>query len=227
MHIIIVVVFVFLLIYGPSFWVKRTLKKYQKHREDFPGTGGQLARHLLDRFNLENVKVEETDGGDHYDPNDRAVRLSKENYGSKSLTAVAVAAHEVGHAIQHGTGYGPLLWRGKLVVLANVAEKMGVLILIVGPILTVLSRSPIIGVISVLAIVAMFVAGVVVHIVTLPVEFDASFKRALPILEQGEYLDKKDMKPARKILKAAALTYVSASLMSILNFARWLYVLRR
>ena len=227
MPVVIFLILLLLLVFGPGYWVNYTLKKYQEPREDFPGTGGQLARHLLDRFDLDYVKVEETEQGDHYDPTDKTVRLSKDNFHGKSLTAVTVAAHEVGHAIQHGTGYAPLLWRTRLVLFADLAEKIGVFILMIAPVLTILSKSIIIGVASVLAIVIMFATSIVVHFVTLPVEFDASFNRALPILEKGEYLNQKDMGPARKILRAAALTYVSASLMAIINFARWMTVLRR
>lgn len=227
MPILIFLIVLLILIYAPGYWVKRTLKKYQTERHDFPGTGGELARHLLDRLKLNHVSVEETDQGDHYNPQDRKVALSKENYNGKSLTAVVVAAHEVGHAIQHGTGYRPLLLRSSLVTIANLAEQFGVIILIVGPLLALISRSPIIGLITVLATATMFAASIIVHLVTLPVEFDASFKRALPILKQGGYLSAADMVPARKILKAAALTYVSASLMSILNLARWIAILRR
>jgi len=227
MHIILLLAIIFLIIYGPSYWVNYTLKKYSVERDDFPGTGGQLARHILDRFNLDYVVVEQTDLGDHYDPSDKAVRLSANNFKGKSLTAITIAAHEVGHAIQHSIGYAPLMWRSKLVVFAAATEKIGVLIMVIGPILTVISRVPGVAIISLVVMLSMFIAGIVAHLVTLPVEFDASFNRALPILEKGEYISKEDLKPARKILKAAALTYVSASLMSILNFARWVTVLRR
>lgn len=227
MHIILFVIVLLILIFGPGYWVKYVLKKYQYERNDFPGTGGELARHLLDQLKLESVRVEETDQGDHYDPEEKKVALSKENFSGRSLTAIVVAAHEVGHAIQHSIGYRPMILRSKLITIANSAEQFGVVILMLGPVLALISRSPLIVLITVLATAGMFLASIIVHVVTLPVEFDASFNRALPILQKGEYLSSADMVPARKILKAAALTYVSASLMSILNLARWMAILRR
>lgn len=227
MYIIIIILLLIAMIYGPQYWVRYTMRKYSHQQEHFPGTGGELAKHLVDKFQLQGVKVEVTEQGDHYDPVDRAVRLSKDNLNGKSLTAIAVAAHEVGHAIQHQAGYVPFTLRQKLAVLAIGAEKIGAFMMFALPVLALISRSPRMGLaMFVLAIGSMFI-GTIVHLVTLPVEFDASFKRALPILKEGNYISPTEHRQAKKILTAAALTYVSGSLASLLSLARWIAILRR
>jgi len=215
------------LIVGPSYWVKHTLKKYSYPEDRYPGTGGELARILLDWANLQAVKVEVTEQGDHYDPLEKAVRLTADKFNGKSLTAITVAAHEVGHAIQDRDGYLPLKLRTRLIQIAAPAEKLGAAILMMAPVITVIARAPIAG--------ALFFAGglltlgtaTVVHLITLPMEMHASFARALPMLEHGKYLIQGDEPHARKILRAAAWTYVSASLMTLLNIGRWWAILRR
>ncbi len=218
--IIIVIVFV------PQFWVKHVLKKYSQHREEIPGTGGELARHLLDRFDLEEVGVETTEEGDHYDPRARVVRLSPEIMNGKSMTAVTVAAHEVGHALQHQSGYAPLLMRNRLAGFVMVAEKVGSGLLVALPIITAITKVPAIGLLMFLAGFSILGLPVMLHLLTLPVELDASYKRALPLLESG-YVPEREMPAARRILTACALTYVSASLATLLNLWRWISILRR
>ncbi len=213
-------------VFGPSLWVKAVMARHAKDRPDFPGTGGELARHLLDEGGLREVAVEITDQGDHYDPENRAVRLSKENHDGRSLTAAVVAAHEVGHALQDRDGYRPHVTRQHLVKATINLQRVGSIIALASPLFGLLSRSPLVmvGVIG-LGILSM-ASRVVVHLATLPVEFDASFGRALPILEQGRYLPQSDMPAARRILRAAALTYVAGSLASLLNLWQWIRVLR-
>lgn len=224
---LILVIVIAALIVGPSYWVKHTLAKYSHPEDRYPGTGAELARILLDWANLQTVKVEVTEQGDHYDPIAKAVRLTEDKFNGKSLTAITVAAHEVGHAIQDRDGYLPLKWRTRLVQIAAPAEKLGAVILMIAPVVAVALRAPAAG--------ALFLAGglltlgsaVVVHMVTLPMEWHASFARALPMLEQGKYLIQGDEPHARRILRAAAWTYVSASLMALLNIGRWWAILRR
>lgn len=213
-------------IYAPQYWVKHTMERHAEPRQDFPGTGGELARHLVEELKLDGVRVEQTDEGDHYDPSSRTVRLSTKNYNDPSLTAVAVAAHEVGHALQHARGDGGLALRQKLVKWAMVTDKMASIFFIAAPVLFVVIRAPA-AIFAMAAIGISFMAiRVIVHLVTLPVEYDASFKKALPILDQGGYLHPDDVAGARSVLKAAAFTYVAASLMSLLNLARWIRILR-
>ena len=210
----------------PQMWVSSVLRRHQAERAEFPGTGGEFARHVLDEMKLGHVKVEETDLGDHYDPEAKTVRLSKPHFGGKSLAAVVVAAHEVGHAMQDATAYPPLAARTKLAKSGAGIEKFGVIVMIAAPILMVLGKSPVFLLMSAAAGAIIMLMSVAIHAVTLPVEFDASFRRALPVLKAGAYVNKKDMASARQILMAAAFTYVAAAAMSLLNVARWLRVLR-
>ncbi len=224
---ILLLLIVLAILLGPQLWTKRVFAKYRGHREDYPGTGGDLARHLLDRFNLPHVKVETTEVGDHYDPMAKVVRLTPDNFGGKSLTATTVAAHEVGHALQDQAGYKPLQERTRLIRVAQGAEKMGAVVMIGIPIVAALTRSPAGGLLVFFAGLATMSIGALVHLITLPVEWDASFRRALPVLEQGHYISRDDLQGARRILTAAALTYVAASLGGLLNIWRWITLLRR
>jgi Zn-dependent membrane protease YugP len=221
---IVLLVIVVALIFLPQFWVRRVLKKHSNERSDFPGTGGEFARHLIKQQGLK-VKLETTEQGDHYDPSSRTVRLSSEIFNGKSLTAVATAAHEVGHAIQHQQGMALLLLRSPLAKFAFYVEKIAQVALISTPVF--LSFLPGVGRLSLIVAIAGMLASTLVHFVTLPVEINASFSKALPILKNGHYLKERDYQDARKILLACALTYVSAALGSLLNIWRWLRFLRR
>lgn len=212
------------LIFGPQFWINWIMRSHADERPDMPGTGGELARHLLDDAGLQNVKIEMVPAGDHYSPDDKTVRLSEANFKGKSITAVAVAAHEVAHAVQHRDGYGPLLWRQRLVKKAVVVERIGGVILMATPLIFALLRNPAILVLEIALALGILACSIVVHIFTLPTEFDASFKKALPVLEK--YLPPEEMSGARSVLKAAAFTYVAGAMVSLLNVARWLRILR-
>jgi len=227
MHIILLLLILIVLIFGPQWWAKHVLKKYHSHREDFPGTGGELAQHLLKQLKLSSVKVEITELGDHYNPANKTIGLSPENFYGKSLTAVVTATHEVGHAIQDYIGYQPLQARWKLAIVAQIAEKVGASLMFMIPIITIAIPIPAAGVLMFLGGLAALGTSVAVHLVTLPVEWDASFKRALPILIKGQYISSRDQFAAREILTACALTYVASSLASLLNLWRWLAILRR
>ena len=226
LYLLIIIVIV-ALIFGPSYWVKHTLEKYSHPQDRYPGTGGELARILLDWAKLQSVKVEQTEEGDHYDPVEKVVRLTPDKFNGKSLTAITVAAHEVGHAIQDRDGYLPLRLRTRLVQLAAPAEKLGAAILMMAPVIVAVTRAPVMGVLFLVGGFLTLGAATLVHLVTLPMEMHASFARALPMLEKGNYLIKGDEPHARKILRAAAWTYVSASLMTLLNIGRWWAILRR
>jgi Zn-dependent membrane protease YugP len=212
------------LIFGPQFWIKWVMEKHAKEQPEFPGTGGELARHLLDKAGLEAVKLERINGGDHYSPDEKTVRLSQRNFDGKSVTAVAVAAHEVGHALQHQDNYAPLMLRQRLAGACITIERTGGNLLMATPVVFALTRSPVVLLAELVLGLGILASTVVIHIFTLPTEFDASFKRALPILEN--YLRPEDMPGARQVLKAAAFTYVASALISILNIARWLRILR-
>lgn len=226
MAIILLLLVLAAVLYGPQWWAKRVLRRHDVDDDSFPGSGGELARHLLDRFELSQVLVEAVSGGDHYDPNARAVRLSERYYHAKSLTAVVVAAHEVGHALQHAEGYRPLLLRTRLALAAHQIERLGSMVMVAMPVMVALTRVPAAGGVMVAAGLITLATPIVIHAVTLPVEWHASFRRALPILATG-YLDQTQLPAARRILTACALTYVASSLASLLNLWRWLRLLRR
>ncbi|MGB5325335.1 MAG: zinc metallopeptidase [Pseudomonadales bacterium] len=213
----------------PGMWVSHVLKKYSEPADRYreKGNGAELARHLLDRFDLGEVAVEKTSAGDHYDPEARAVRLMEDRYHGWSLTAITVAAHEVGHALQHARGERLFQRRQQLARLAVSAQRVSGLVLLAAPVAVLISRAPGLGLGFLAVGVGSMLVGTLVHLVTLPVELDASFNKALPILEQGKYLHDGDLHHANRILRAAALTYVAASLASLLNLGRWLAVLRR
>lgn len=221
-----VIFLIIVVVYGPQFWSKYILKKYNRD-EYFSGSGMDLAEILLDRMNLSQVRMEATDLGDHYDPLNKVVRLSRTNCGKKTLTAVVVAAHEVGHAVQDHLGYTPLYLRTRWIVAAQKAERLGAVLMISIPVITAVTRLPAAGALMFLVGLASLLIPVLVHLVTLPVEWDASFKRALPLLATGEYIPEDDLPAARRILTACALTYVANALASLLNLWRWIRVLRR
>ncbi len=215
------------IVFGPGIWVQRVLTRYSEPSNRYSGNGAQLARHLLDKYGLQEVKVEESSQGDHYDPDDKAVRLTPDKYAGHSLTAITVAAHEVGHALQDAEGYGPLKLRTRLVRASQKFEKLGAGILMISPFIGALTRAPGLGIVMFLGGLLTLGSATVVHLVTLPTELDASFQRALPLLEKHQILKDVDEPHARRLLQAAALTYVAASLMSLLNIARWWAILRR
>jgi Zn-dependent membrane protease YugP len=203
---------------GPSLWVQWVMRRHDTPRADFPGTGAELARHLLDEAGLEAVPIEESTS-DHYDPEAKAVRLSKGNYHGRSLTAVTVAAHEVGHALQDRDGYAPLKARGGVVraaIYADRAVSIGMVGLSVAGGIAVHPRLMLLGAVAIMLSGLLRVGA---NLVTLPVETDASFNRAMPLL--GRYLPPEDEPAVRRILRAAAFTYVAAALISVLNLFRF------
>lgn len=223
--LVIISVIVFIAVV-PQMWVKRVIARYSEDRADFPGTGGEFAQHLLQELRLKQVGVEETDLGDHYDPETKTVRLSPEHYRGKSLSAVVIAAHEVGHAIQDATNYPPLKARTQIAKNAGWLEGAATVILLAAPLLVLIAKSPAILLVQFAAIGLIALMTILMHAVTLPVEFDASFKRALPLLAAGRYIPDRDLPAARSILRAAAFTYVAAAAMSVINIFRWLRFLR-
>ena len=215
------------IVFLPGIWVQRVLSRYATPADRYSGTGAELARYLLDAHGLQTVAVEETDAGDHYDPTEKAVRLTPDKFSGRSLTAITVAAHEVGHALQDHKGYKPLRYRTHLVRATQKFEKLGAGILMVSPFIGAITRVPGLGILTFLGGLFTLGTSTLVHLVTLPTEFDASFNRALPMLDDHDILIRSDRRHARRLLRAAAFTYVSASLMSLLNIARWFAILRR
>jgi Zn-dependent membrane protease YugP len=221
MHPVVVLVPIVALTFGARIWVRDVLKQHDSLDRSLPGTASELARIFLDGRQLSTVQVEITDVGDHYDPETRTVRLNRARFHRHSLTAVAIAAHEVGHAVQHASGYGPFLWRIHLVKVARVAGEVGTTLLLALPVAAWFSRTTIpAGLLGPIAL-AILGSGMMVQLVTLPTEIDASFGHALPMLSSdcvsGEKVDS-----ARRILTACSLTYIGTSMVSVIQILPWL-----
>ncbi|AWR86398.1 zinc metallopeptidase [Meiothermus taiwanensis] len=197
-----------------QFWLQRTYARYSRVANSRGVTGEQVARAILDAYGLHNVRVEMVPGAltDHYDPIAKAVRLSEPNFHSPSAAALAVAAHEVGHAIQDAKSYAWLRVRHSILPVANIGSMFGPWIFILGMFM---------GATGLMNIgIWLFAAAALFQLVTLPVEFDAS-NRALNILKKMNFLDSSEMNGARAVLTAAAMTYVAAlanSLATILHY---------
>jgi uncharacterized protein len=223
---VLALLLILMLVFGPSLWIKHVMNKHGGELSEMPGTGGELAKHLVERFNLENVEVEETNAGDHYDSAEKAVRLSPAVYKRKSLTAVAVAAHEVGHAIQYHRKENITHLRQRFTPLAMVIERLAIGTLIAAPLIAAVLKTPHVALITAVAGAVGILASVLVQFIILPMEWDASFNKALPILVEGQYISPEQIPAVKSILKAAAFTYVAATLASILRLGRWLAILR-
>ena len=186
--------------------VRSAYGRYSRVHSSSSMTGAQVARTLLNQAGLEEVKVVQTQGQltDHYDPRQKVVRLSPQVYGDSSLAALGIAAHEVGHAIQHDTDYLPLGIRNSIVPLASLGSRAAFPLFFIG---FIFSGS---GLEILMDIgIAVFLFAVLFQAITLPVEFNAS-NRAIAILEGGGYLNSQELNGAKQVLRAAALTYVAA-----------------
>ena len=214
------------LVIGPGLWARHMLERYGRE-EYFSGTGIDLARILVEDLRLHGVRVETTDKGDHYDPVEKVVRLNPATAGRRSLTAVVVAAHEIGHAMQDQSADGLLRLRTALVRAGIWAERIGAAAVMVAPLLGAALQVPVVGRLMLVAVACVLGIPVLVHLVTLPVEIDASFSRALPVLRSGRYIPPEDEAAARRILTACALTYLSQALAGMFNVLRWARIFRR
>ena len=214
------------LVIGPGLWARHMLERYGRE-EYFSGTGIDLARILVEDLRLHGVRVETTELGDHYDPVEKVVRLNPATAGRRSLTAVVVAAHEVGHAMQDQSGDGLLRLRTALVRAGIWAERIGAAAVMVAPLLGAALQVPVVGRLMLVAVASVLGIPVLVHLVTLPVEIDASFSRALPVLRSGRYIPPEDEAAARRILTACALTYLAQALAGMFNVLRWARIFRR
>lgn len=200
--------------------VNNTFNRYSRVANRRGLTGADVARYILDINGLRDVDVQHVRGQltDHYDPSRKVVRLSSPVYSSTSVAALGVAAHETGHAIQHKTGYGPLALRTNLVPLAGIGSSMGPYLAIFGLIFNL----PLLVNIGII----LFTLAVAFYIITLPVEFNAS-KRAISILESSGMLTVDEIEPAKKVLQAAAMTYVASATVAMANLLRLLFLANR
>ncbi|HIK32396.1 MAG TPA: zinc metallopeptidase [Oscillatoriales cyanobacterium M59_W2019_021] len=210
------------------FWaqsrVTGTYRRYAQIPSKMGMTGAQVARTILSQMGIADVKVEQVAGEltDHYDPGAKTVRLSQGIYGSSSLAAAAVAAHECGHVLQDKKGYTFMNVRAALVPAANLGSQIGPLLVIVGIFLSAM------GTISSLFInlgILLFIGAIAFHVVTLPVEFDAS-NRALKLIDELGILQGEEHRGAKAVLQAAAWTYVASALYAVLQLVQLLLISR-
>ncbi len=197
--------------------VKGTFNKYSRVGSSKNMTGAEVARYLLKSNGIYDVQVMQVGGNltDHYDPRKRVLRLSDSTYGSTSVAAIGVAAHETGHALQHNEKYGPLVLRSTLVPVANIGSSAGPYIAILGLFLgwTVLVNLGLL----------LFGGAIIFYLITLPVEFNAS-RRAIASLESTGLLMRDELLYAKKVLSAAAMTYVASALVAVASFLRLLLI---
>jgi Zn-dependent membrane protease YugP len=205
-----------------QFRVKGAFRKYSRLPTRSGLTGAQVAEQILRQNNIDGVKIEPIRGSmtDHYDPRTRTLRLSEPVYGSRSMAAFGVAAHEVGHAIQHAENYKPLTFRSAWVPVANFGSGLSFVVLILAMFLG--GAATAYGYIAAVAGVILFATATVFTLITLPVEFDAS-RRALQSLESGGLVSSEELGGARKVLNAAAMTYVAAFVNSLMMLLYWAY----
>jgi Zn-dependent membrane protease YugP len=213
---------VFVLSLWASSRVKGTFAQWSQVRSRSGLSGAQVARAILQANGIHDVAVEPVQGQltDHYDPRQRTLRLSEAVYHSASVAALGVAAHEVGHAIQHAERYAPLQFRSAWVPLAGLGTGLGEILIVIGLLLSVGSGASLLAWIG----LVLFSATTIFTLVTLPVEFDAS-RRALVTLQQGGVLAVDELAGAKKVLDAAAMTYVAAAAASLLQLVYWLSLL--
>jgi len=199
--------------------VKSTFAKYSKISCSKRITGQDSAALLLKANNIRDVEIESVPGSltDHYDPSSKVVRLSQPVYSKNSIAAVGVAAHETGHAIQHARGYGPLALRSYLVPVANIGSMVGPYIAMAGLFLSM----PMLLNIG----IVLFGGAVLFYVITLPVEFDAS-ARAIAILRANNVLTKDELNGVKKVLTAAAMTYVASALTALMSLLRLILLSR-
>lgn len=212
MYIVYFAIILLLPLYA-QFKVKSTYKKFSKARSTSGMTGAEVARLILDKNGLYDVRVVSTQGflADHYNPATKTVALSEDNYHNASIAGTAVAAHECGHAIQHKEAYSFLTLRSKLVPVANISSNASWIFVMIG-IFASSSGFLLLGIV-------LLAAGVVFQIVTLPVEFNAS-SRAMTQIDTLGIINNSEYSSARKVLNAAAMTYVAAAAVAVLELLR-------
>lgn len=211
--------FVFVL---PKLWLSNAMKKNDEELVNMPFTAEEFGKLILEENNLSGVKIEETEKVDHYDLNDKTVRVQQGRLAKKSLTSLTIICHEIGHAIQHEEEYGPLVRRTSLVERTQWISKFGGVILYSGlPLILATGSFGLIKICLLLVLISVLL-GVFIHLITLDVEVDASFNRAMPILE--EKIPKEYHSQCKNVLQAAAFTYVIGALTSFLSL-RYIWLL--
>jgi len=200
-------------------YLKSTFSRFKRERASSNMTGFEAARRILDNNGLFDVRIERAKGmlGDHYDPRTKTVRLSDEIHDQPSIAAVAVAAHEVGHALQHAQNYLPLNIRSSMVPVVNIASRFGFIAIIAG----IFLEAFVLAEVGIILIASIFVF----QLITLPVEFNASKRAMVEMRNMNILYDNNEIRGANKVLTAAALTYVAAMVVALMELLRWVAIL--
>ncbi len=210
-YILVIIGFIFAMI--ASTGVQSAFNKYAKVKSYRGYTGADAARKILDGHGLYHVQIEHISGNlsDHFDPKANVIRLSDATYNDTSVAAIGVAAHEAGHAVQHAVGYAPIKIRNSMVPVVNIASGLAMPLFLIG----LLFAYPTLTTVGII----LFSAALLFQVVTLPVEFNAS-RRAITILNQSAMLEEDELRGAKKVLSAAAMTYVAAVISTALQLLR-------
>ncbi len=211
----------------PLLILRIIMRWHGKEVPGMPGTGGELAEYLVERSGIDAKVLRGKEHEDRYEPGCRTIYLSPSVYDGRSLAAVAVAAHEFGHALQHHEKHPAMAARQQYYRLVQVVEGIAVTLLGLAPIVGIFLRSAALTLVLVLAAIVLFFSRLVMHILTLPLEWDASFGKALPIIQAGRLVAPGEERAVRRVLRAAAFTYVANALADVLSIWRWLLILRR
>jgi Zn-dependent membrane protease YugP len=215
-----------ILTFIPQMLVKSTFGKYSKVKSSRGATGAEIAKFLLNDAGIDNISVERVEGEltDHYDPKGKVLRLSDSVYGSDSIAAIGVAAHEAGHAIQDNKNYAPMKLRSEIFPAVMIGQNLGPILIMIS--LGLQAVMHISGITTIFALIGIALYGAVVlfQIITLPVELNAS-DRAMYALVNGGYLTREEAGGARKVLTAAAMTYVAAALYAIIQILYYVWLL--
>lgn len=218
-YLIVIPAIIFALI--AQVMVKTTFNKYSSESNQHGYTAKEVARKILDENGLYNVSIEYISGNltDHYDPSSNVIRLSDSVYNSTSVAAIGVAAHEVGHAIQHAQGYAPVKIRQAIIPITQIGSSLAVPLILIGMLFSALQWLIPVG-------IFLYTGVVLFQAVTLPVEFNAS-GRALKTLDENVILYKDEVRMAKKVLTAAAMTYVAAMFSSLMSLLRLILLSNR
>lgn len=214
-----------LLVFIPQMFVKKTYAKFSKISARAGITGAQVAREILAKNNITGVEVASTPGEltDHYDPSRKIIRLSEENYHGSSVAALGVAAHEVGHVIQDYRGYLPMKLRAGIFPAVSMGQMFGPILIMIGMGLRYFAANSEFATMIALTGIIFYASVAVFHLVTLPVEFDAS-RRAVIALADGGYVREDELSGSKQVLSAAAMTYVATALYAIIEVLYWAWV---
>ncbi len=223
MNALIIGLTVALLLAAPKLWARYVFFKHSRRRKDIPGTGGQLAQHLIEHLQLVRVRLGQARRRSHYNPFTKVISLTEQTMNSRSLTAVVRAAFEVGHALQDRKNASVLKYRDGLLHLARLGEQVGSGALLSAFIMALLVP-PVGGLLLFIAVVSML-TGAAVHLVLVPIEWQASFNFALPLLSEGRYVHRRDQAAVRQLLLACAFSRLAYALANLLDGRHWLRVL--